>query len=80
MTGHVLTKIVIKFLRIRTLCGDISDNKHLNIFNFHCEFCNHGGNEEATIKCHKDQTHGIPTDIRCENPGCNKPFPQKKTS
>ena len=53
-------------------------HKHLKIFNFHCELCNHGEDEEATIKYHKDHTHGIPTDIRCENPGCNKPFPQKK--
>ena len=53
-------------------------HKHLKIFNFHCELCDHGEDEEATIKYHKDQTHGIPTDIRCENPGCNKPFPQKK--
>ena len=47
-------------------------------FNFHCELCDHGEDEEATMKYHKDQRHGIPTDIRCENTGCNKPFPQKK--
>ena len=52
-------------------------HKHLNIFNFHCELCNHGEDEEATIKYHKDKTHGIPTNIRCENPECNKPFPQQ---
>ena len=52
-------------------------HKNLKMFNFPCELCDHGEDEEATMKYHKDQKHGIPTDIRCENPGCNKPFPQK---
>ena len=55
-------------------------HKHLKNFNFHCELCDHGEDEEATMKYHKYQRHGIHTDIRCENPGCNEPFPQKKTS
>ena len=54
-------------------------HRHLKIFNFNCELCDHGEDEEATIKYHKDQTHGIPADIRCENLRCNKPFPQKKS-
>ena len=75
MTGMCSEKDYDKVLSDKNSLWRYFRHKHLKMFNFHCELCNHGQNEVATMKYHKDQTCGIPTGIRCENPGCNKPFP-----
>ena len=67
-------------------CGKIFRNKsavwkhyrqyHLGYFH---HYCGHGdctyGNDEETVKYHRENQHGIPSDVRC--PKCNKTFPQK---